>query len=593
MSKILFISNISNRITTFVTASIAAAHSLNMDFYQAANWQNADPSQIATDEIAYDIKIKSVPISRNPLAKTNYTAYKELVTFIKQENIDYIHCNTPTGGILGRLAGKKCKVKKVIYQVHGFHFYKGAPKINWLVYYPVEKWLAHYTDALITINNEDFELAKAKLKLRKNGKVYYVPGVGIDTSQYNLSEKSREEKRRELGLGEDDVALISMGDLIERKNYATAIRSISETNEPKLQYFICGKGPEEENLKELAESLGVTKQIRFLGFRSDIKELLVAADIFLFTTKQEGLPRSMMVAMASGLPCIASKIRGNTDLLDGAEGGFLCETTDVTAYAEKLKLLANDKALRKAMGENNIIAIQKFSTETVNEELCKVYESEFSGEVTFNEYTKSLLDYLPLWAKKRIELNIPLDAFLLISVGELNTNKNNSVIISAIEKLKNKNVYYILCGVGEKESELKEQANKAGLFENIRFLGYRNDIKELYEAADCFVMPSFREGLSRSVMEAMASGLPCIVSDIRGNTDLIENSNNGFLCSPCDSKRFADAISKLFENRGLRKKMSEENLIKIKEYDISVVEKQIENIYFETVDIQRNSCALR
>ena len=379
MSKILFISNISNRITTFVTASIAAAHSLNMDFYQAANWQDANPSQIATDEKAYDIKIKSVPISRNPLARTNVTAYKELVEFIKQEKIDYIHCNTPTGGVLGRLAGKKCKVKKVIYQVHGFHFYKGAPKINWLVYYPVEKWLAHYTDALVTINSEDFELAKAKLKLRKNGKVYYVPGVGIDTVQYRLTEDHRENKRRELGLGENDVALISMGDLIGRKNYDTAIRAIAEANLPALHYFICGKGPEEEKLKALAESLGVTKQIHFLGFRSDIKGLLAAADIFLFTTKQEGLPRSMMEAMSSGLPCIASKIRGNTDLLDGTEGGFLCETTDVAAYAEKLKLLANDKALRRAMGENNIIAIQKFSTETVNEELRKVYEAEFSG----------------------------------------------------------------------------------------------------------------------------------------------------------------------------------------------------------------------
>ena len=583
MSKILFISNISSIITTFVTASIAAAHSLNMDFYQAANWQDADPSQIATDEKAYEIKIKSVPISRNPLAKTNFTAYKELVAFIKQENIDYIHCNTPTGGILGRLAGKKCKVKKVIYQAHGFHFYKGAPKINWLVYYPVEKWLALYTDALITINSEDFELAKAKLRLRKNGKVYYVPGVGIDTSQYNLSEKSREEKRRELGLGEDDVALISMGDLIERKNYATAIRSIAETNDPKLQYFICGKGSEEENLRALAESLGITKQIHFLGFRSDIKELLVAADIFLFTTKQEGLPRSMMEAMASGLPCIASKIRGNTDLLDGTEGGFLCETTDTAAYAEKLKLLANDKALRKAMGENNLIAIQKFNTETVNEELRKVYETEFSGGVTFNEYTKSLLEYLPLWAKKRIELSIPLDAFLLISVGELNTNKNNSVIISAIEKLKNKNVYYILCGVGEKESELKEQADKAGLFENIRFLGYRNDVKELYEASDCFVMPSFREGLSRSIMEAMASGLPCVVSKIRGNTDLITNNKGGFLCEPSNSEEFAEAINFLCKNKPLCSEMNQFNKTKIRDFDISVAERAIRSIYAEVL----------
>ncbi|MEE1116149.1 MAG: glycosyltransferase family 4 protein, partial [Clostridia bacterium] len=313
-----------------------------------------------------------------PYSPKNIKAYKQLCKIIRDEQIDYIHCNTPTGGLLGRIAGKKCGVKKVIYQAHGFHFYKGAPKLNWMVYYPIEKWLAHHTDALITINQEDYELAKTKLKLRRNGKVYYVPGVGIDTTQYALSAKAREEKRIELKLAENDVALISMGDLIERKNYDTAIRAIAEANNPALQYFICGKGPEEENLKALAVSLGVSEQIHFLGFRSDIKELLAAVDIFLFTTKQEGLPRSMMEAMASGLPCVASKIRGNTDLLEGTDGGYLCETIDVSAYAEALNHLANDKILREAMGRNNLITIQKFSIETVNEEIRKVYESELS-----------------------------------------------------------------------------------------------------------------------------------------------------------------------------------------------------------------------
>lgn len=376
MSKILFISNLSNRITSFVTASIEAAHSLDIEFYQAANWGDTETSQIQADEQQYGIHIKSFPISRNPLSKVNLKAYRELVQFIKDEKIDYIHCNTPSGGLLGRLAGKKCKVKKVIYQAHGFHFYKGAPLKNWLLYYLVERWLAHYTDALITINNEDFERAKKKFKLRNHGKVYYVPGVGIDTTQYDLDEKLREEKRRELGLNEGDIAVISMGDLIERKNYDTAIRAIVEANEPKLQYFICGKGPEEEKLKALAESLGVTKQIHFLGFRSDIKELLTAADIFLFTTKQEGLPRSMMEAMASGLPCIASKIRGNTDLINGSECGFLCKNNDVNDYAEKLKLIVNDKGLRNRMGQNSQIAIRKFSLKIVLEEMRNIYVKE-------------------------------------------------------------------------------------------------------------------------------------------------------------------------------------------------------------------------
>jgi len=377
MGKILFISNISTKITSFATASIAAAHNLNMDFYQAANWQDAENSQIEADEKTYNIKIKSVPISRNPLAKTNLTAYKELVTFIKQEGIDYIHCNTPTGGILGRLAGKKCGVKRVIYQAHGFHFYKGAPKKNWLVYYPVEKWLAHYTDALITIHQEAFELAQTRFKLRNAGNVYYVPGVGINTSQYNTEANTRKEKRIELGLNDGNIALISMGDLIERKNYDIAIRAIAEAKNDTLHYYICGNGPEEETLKSLAESLNVAHQIHFLGFRSDIKELLAASDIFLFTTKQEGLPRSMMEAMASGLPCIASKIRGNTDLLENTDGGYLCNTDDVFAYAEKINLLASNADLRKKMGRNNLLTIQRFSTETVTEKIRNIYDAEF------------------------------------------------------------------------------------------------------------------------------------------------------------------------------------------------------------------------
>ena len=583
MSKILFISNLSNRITSFVTASIEAAHSLDIEFYQAANWSNTEISQIQSDEQQYGIHIKSFPFSRNPLSKSNFKAYKELVQFIKTEKIDYIHCNTPTGGLLGRLAGKKCKVKKVIYQAHGFHFYKGAPLKNWLLYYPVEKWLAHYTDALITINNEDFERAKKKFKLRNHGKVYYVPGVGIDTTQYNLDEKLREGKRRELGLNEGDIAVISMGDLIERKNYDTAIRAIAEANEPKLQYFICGKGPEEEKLKALTESLGVTKQIHFLGFRSDIKELLTAADIFLFTTKQEGLPRSMMEAMASGLPCIASKIRGNTDLLDGTDGGFLCKTTDVSDYAEKLKILASDKDLRKTMGRINLVAIQGFHSETVSKEIVKIYEQELNEGVTLNEYIHTLFDFYPMFVKKRVKLGISLDAFVIISVGELNANKNNRVIISAMETLNSKKIHYILCGIGEKQIELQMQADRAGLHDNVHFMGYRNDVKELYEAADCFVMPSFREGLSRSLMEAMASGLPCVVSKIRGNNDLISDNKGGFLCEPQNSAGFAKAIGSLCANKTLCDGMSSFNKEKIKEFDLSASKKAMRSIYTEVL----------
>ncbi len=381
MKKVLFIGNVAGKKMTgsFSRAAISAAHELGLEYHSVANRDNSTRDQILSDQAKFGITMHHADISRSPFSKSNIRAFGQIVKIIREHDIDYIHCNTPVGGILGRLAGKKCKVKKIIYQAHGFHFYKGASKKNWFLYYPVERWLAHYTDALITINSEDFELARTKLKLRNNGKVYYVPGVGIDLSQYNIETKFRSEKRSKLGLNDGDLALISMGDLIERKNYDTAIRAIAAANNSALQYFICGTGPEEEKLKNLAQSLGVSDRIHFLGFRSDVKELLAASDIFLFTSKQEGLPRSMMEAMASGLPCVASRIRGNTDLLENTDGGYLCDADDISEYAEKLKLLAADAELRERMGRSNLITIKKFSIETVNEEIRKIYNKELFG----------------------------------------------------------------------------------------------------------------------------------------------------------------------------------------------------------------------
>lgn len=376
MEKILFISNIAKKIGSFSVASLAAAKERGMEFHMAANWDQAGKKQIKSDEKEYNVKIHNIPLARNPYSPSNLKAYKKLVQIIKDENIDYIHCNTPVGGLLGRLAGKKCKVKKIIYQAHGFHFYKGAPLKNWLLYYPVERWMAHYTDAIITINNEDYERAK-KFKLKSHGKVYYVPGVGIDTSQYCSDRQIRIEKRKELGLEDDDIALISMGDLIERKNYPVAIEAIAKVGKSNLHYYICGQGPDEEKLISLAEELGIKNQVHFLGYRTDIKELLQAADIFLFTTLQEGLARSLMEAMASGLPCIASKIRGNTDLLNDNNGGILCDSLE--EYVAAIHKIADDPKLRKQMSVNNLEAIQHFSVGEVSKRVEDIYTSEFSA----------------------------------------------------------------------------------------------------------------------------------------------------------------------------------------------------------------------
>ena len=188
-------------------------------------------------------------------------------------------------------------------------------------------------------------------------------------------------------------------------------------------------------------------------------------------------------------------------------------------------------------------------------------------------------------SSKRQELGLADDDLMLISAGELNENKNNTVIISALGKLKNDRIHYFLCGMGDKEAALRQQAEEAGIGQNVHFLGYRQDMKELLQAADVFVMPSFREGLSRSIMEAMSSGLPCVVSRIRGNVDLVEDGKGGYLHAPANADGVAEAIDRLAQEPTLREQMRSYNLEKIKQFDSSVVEQEIKKIYAEILPV--------
>ena len=154
--KILYILNIAKKVNNFSYTSMIAAKECGLQFHIAGNWSYSDASERENDEKKYGIRIHQIDFVRNPYSLKNRKAYKQLLSLCKQESFDVIHCNTPIGGFLGRIVGNKCNVHKIIYQVHGFHFYKGAPIINWILYYPIEKWLARKTDIIITINKEDF-----------------------------------------------------------------------------------------------------------------------------------------------------------------------------------------------------------------------------------------------------------------------------------------------------------------------------------------------------------------------------------------------------------------------------------------------------
>lgn len=357
-------------INSFSEAAIWAANEMDWELHMGINRNH--PENIPSKD--YDMKFYDQHTYRNIFAiKDNWKAYKNLCHYLKDNpQIEIIHCNTPIGGVVGRLAGKKYK-KKVIYTAHGFHFFKGASLFNRTILKWIEIWLARYTDILITINHEDYE-ASQKFSLKEGGRTVHIPGVGIKLSEY-VSTKTRKEIRLSLSLSESDFVCICMGDIIKRKNFRSSIDAIAGLNDCKVHYLICGNGPEAEKLKELSNQTGVSDQIHFLGFRRDIKDLLCASDCFLFSSLQEGLPRSTMEAMAAGLPCIVSDIRGNSDLIDDGKGGFLVKPTEVSDYSKALFKIKEDPTLRKKMSEYNKEKIKPFDINLVRQSLYKIFST--------------------------------------------------------------------------------------------------------------------------------------------------------------------------------------------------------------------------
>lgn len=355
--KLLYVTSLSGRrINGFMRSAILAAKELGIDFTMACNMDEADKDGYEEDCKKYGIKAVHVDFERNPLSKKNKIAYKQLSEIIREGKYDVVHCNTPIGGVLGRICAHKAKTQTVIYQAHGFHFWKGAPLKNWMLYYPVEKVLAHWTDVLITINQEDYARAK-KFRLHKDGKLVLHPGVGVNVQQFQNAEVDRLKKRAELGIKPDQIAFITVGELIDRKNHDILIDAMKKMIPDNMVLLIAGAGENAERLRARIDGEGLQNFVKLLGYRSDVKELLKASDCFVFPSFQEGLPGALMEAMAAGLPCIASEIRGNTDVLD--DSGFMFAPDDCDRLVSLMKKML-DQNVRYAEAEKNKLRIQKY-----------------------------------------------------------------------------------------------------------------------------------------------------------------------------------------------------------------------------------------
>ncbi len=336
----------------------------------------ADFSEFVADKSAIPCTLEQISINTNPLNSGNRSAYKRLLSIIDEHKIEGVLCSTPIGGTLARLAAKKKKIAPVLYEAHGFLFFKGAPFINRTVYKWQEQWLAHYTDALVTITDEDYQAAQS-FKIRSGKKPYLVHGAGVTVGVH--VDVDRHQKRDKLGLPDNAFLIISAGELNKNKNTEVIVKALGELKGRNVHYLACGVGPEKDNLEGLAKELGVSEQFHLLGYRTDVAELMSVADVFVMPSFREGVPRSILEAMDLGLPCIGSDTRGIRDLIDEGKGGYLCDPKSPASFINALEKVMEIPSLRTQMGKHNREKVKPYSSNVVRTELKQIYAEVFGN----------------------------------------------------------------------------------------------------------------------------------------------------------------------------------------------------------------------
>ena len=365
MKTILIVTTVQSTIEAFLIPHIKMLEQKGYIVWLATNISKEIVNELK------DNKWINISFSRNPFSKNSLKAIKNMRKLIKNNNFEFIHFHTPVAAFLGRYAAMKEKQKNTIYTAHGFHFFKGAPLKNWLIYYPMEKLAMNWTNKLITINEEDFQ--KAKKIAGKNTKVYKVDGVGLELKNYrNGNSKIIKE---ELKISKNEFVISMIGELNKNKNQIQLLKAVALLKAEgikNIRIILVGEGNQEKILEEEAKKNNL--KIDFLGFRKDIKEIISVSDIICSMSYREGLPRNIMEGMAQGKPFIVTDIRGNRDIIKEFRNGLLVSAGDYKMTAKKLKVLIENRNLRTKIEKNNLNDVNKFSIEKILYDMEKIYE---------------------------------------------------------------------------------------------------------------------------------------------------------------------------------------------------------------------------
>lgn len=371
MKKVLFVAHVDSHIRHF--------HIPYLKYFKDKGYEvHVATSNDENEVFQYCDKKHTISFERSPLKVNNLKAIGQMKKLFEDEKFDMVHCHTPMGGVVTRLACKKARKDgmKVFYTAHGFHFYKGAPRKNWIIYYTIEKYLSKFTDVLITINNEDYEVAKDRFKARR---VELVHGVGVNSERFNnepLDEYVAMKLREEIGINENDFVLIYVAELIDRKNQLMLIEAMKEivTQNPFVKAYLVGKGERESVYRDRINELGLQDNVILLGYRKDVDKLLKVADLCVATSTQEGLPVNLVESALSGLPIIANNSRGHTEVVKEGVNGFIFSSKNelisrvIQLYTDRELLLDLKKSCRDS--------VKEFVLENALQEGIKIYEEE-------------------------------------------------------------------------------------------------------------------------------------------------------------------------------------------------------------------------
>lgn len=345
IKKVLFVATVFGFLD-FERSDMEILKRMGYEIHIATNINNDDvATKLGNDDGRLDylqVKKHQISFPRSPFSKKTYIAYRQLKTLMQEIHFDLIHCHTPVAAAITRFAAINTRKKgtKVIYTDHGFHFHKTSGWRTWVLYYPVEFFAAFYTDMILTVNREDWQvIQRFPIKEKR-----YIPGVGVAVRSIMQMNVDRTKVRQKFNIPQDAFVILSLGELSTRKNHEVIIRALSQLNIDNIYYVICGDGAKMEYLKQLALNGGISNRVILAGRHKyeSVLELVHAVDLGALPSLIEGLGFSGIEILAAGKPLVASNVHGIKDYVVYGETGITCPPHDVEAFKQAIHKMYYD-----------------------------------------------------------------------------------------------------------------------------------------------------------------------------------------------------------------------------------------------------------